>query len=44
MAHYAHEHNITLSAANEHFGYLSKEEFEVTVDPYAMTKGGILGK
>jgi fumarate hydratase class II len=40
MAHYAADNNCSLAEANEHFKFLSTEEFNKAVDPYAMTKGG----
>lgn len=34
--------NISLAEANQELKFLSKEEFDKVVDPYKMTKGGIL--
>ncbi|APD49826.1 class II fumarate hydratase [Francisella hispaniensis] len=42
MAHYAEQKNISLAEANQELKFLSKEEFDKVVDPYKMTKGGIL--
>jgi len=41
MAHYANENDCSLADANEHFKFLSKEEFDKAIDPYKMAKGGI---
>lgn len=40
MAHYAADNNCSLAEANEHFKFLSTDEFNKAVDPYAMTRGG----
>ncbi|APC95807.1 class II fumarate hydratase [Francisella tularensis subsp. novicida] len=42
LAHYAEQKNISLAEANQELKFLSKEEFDKVVDPYKMTKGGIL--
>ncbi|MBK2296464.1 class II fumarate hydratase [Francisella philomiragia] len=42
MAHYADSNNLSLADANKALGFLSEEEFNKVVDPYKMTKGGIL--
>lgn len=42
MAHYADSNNLSLAEANKALGFLSEEEFNKVVDPYKMTKGGIL--
>lgn len=42
MAHYADSNNLSLAEANNALGFLSEEEFNKVVDPYKMTKGGIL--
>ncbi|APC97893.1 class II fumarate hydratase [Francisella frigiditurris] len=42
MAHYADQKNISLDEANKDLKFLSEEEFKKVVDPYKMTKGGIL--
>ncbi|MBK2356241.1 class II fumarate hydratase [Francisella hispaniensis] len=42
LAHYAEQKNISLAEANQELKFLSKEEFNKVVDPYKMTKGGIL--
>ena len=42
MAHHANENNISLEQANKNLGFLSEDEFNKIVDPYKMTKGGIL--
>lgn len=42
MAHYADSNNLSLADANKALGILSEEEFNKVVDPYKMTKGGIL--
>ncbi|AEB28065.1 class II fumarate hydratase [Francisella hispaniensis] len=42
MAHYAEQKNVSLAEANQELKFLSKEEFDKVVDPYKMTKGGIL--
>lgn len=36
MAHYAHEHDLSLAEANGYFKYLSPEEFERLMDPGKM--------
>ena len=38
MAHYADDNNCSLSQANEHFKYLSDEEFNKAIDPYKMAQ------
>lgn len=38
MAHYAHHENCSLLEANQHFQYLSDDEFKAITDPYKMTK------
>jgi len=40
IAHYADKKNCTLDEANQHFKFLSAEEFNQAVDPYKMAKGG----
>lgn len=40
MAHYADKKNCSLAEANQHFKFLSAEEFNRAVDPYKMAKGG----
>ncbi|QWV00208.1 class II fumarate hydratase [Francisella salimarina] len=42
MAHYADSNNLSLAEANKALGFLSEEEFSRAVDPYKMTKGGII--
>ncbi len=42
MAHYADSNNLSLAEANNALGFLSEEEFSRAVDPYKMTKGGII--
>ncbi|MEY8673864.1 class II fumarate hydratase [Francisella philomiragia] len=42
MAHYADSNNLSLAEANKILGFLSQEQFNKVVDPYKMTKGGIL--
>ncbi|AJI72465.1 fumarate hydratase [Francisella tularensis subsp. novicida GA99-3548] len=42
LAHYAEQKDISLAEANQELKFLSKEEFDKVVDPYKMTKGGIL--
>ncbi|QEO58216.1 class II fumarate hydratase [Francisella marina] len=42
MAHYADSNNLSLAEANKALGFLSEEEFNKVVDPYKMTKGGII--
>ncbi len=36
MAHYAHEHDCSLSEANKALRFLSDEEFKVLINPYKM--------
>lgn len=38
MAHYAADNNCSLSKANDHFKYLSAEEFNQAIDPYKMAQ------
>lgn len=38
MAHYAADNNCSLSKANQHFKYLSAEEFNQAIDPYKMAQ------
>lgn len=38
MAHYAADNNCSLSEANDHFKYLSAEEFNQAIDPYKMAQ------
>jgi fumarate hydratase, class II len=40
MAHYADQQNCTLDEANQHFKFLSAEDFKQAIDPYKMAKGG----
>ena len=42
MAHYAHQKGVTLADANKHFQYLKDEDFRKAVDPYRMTRGGLV--
>lgn len=42
LAHYADENNLSLAEANKVLKLLSEDEFNKVVDPYKMTKGGIL--
>lgn len=42
MAHYADSNNSSLVEANKALDFLSEEDFNKVVDPYKMTKGGIL--
>ena len=41
MTHYAVDNNCSLADANEHFKFLSTENFNKAVDPYQMTTGGL---
>ncbi len=36
MAHYAHENDVSLSDANQHFKYLKEDEFKKLMDPHKM--------
>ena len=40
MAHYADKQDCSLEEANQHFKFLSTEEFKRAIDPYKMAKGG----
>ena len=40
MAHYANDNDLTLEDANNHFKFLTNDEFKSAIDPYKMTKGG----
>ncbi len=40
MAHYANDHDVTLTDANNHFKYLTDKEFKEAINPYKMAKGG----
>lgn len=40
LAHYANENNCTLIEANQHYEFLSEDEFNKILDPYKMAKGG----
>ena len=40
MAHYANDNNLNLEQANEHFKFLSPDEFKKAMDPYKMAQGG----
>lgn len=40
MAHYADHEDCSLLKANQHFKYLSDEEFKKITDPYKMAQGG----
>ncbi|MDE4990595.1 class II fumarate hydratase, partial [Francisella tularensis subsp. holarctica] len=42
LAHDAEQKKISLAEANQVLKFLSKEEFDIVVDPYKMTKGGLL--
>jgi len=38
LAHYAHEHDLSLREANQALKFISDEEFQKVVRPEAMTK------
>jgi fumarate hydratase, class II len=38
LAHYAHEHDLSLREANQALKFISDEEFQNVVNPAAMTK------
>ena len=40
MAHYANDNDLTLEDANNHFKFLTNDEFKSAIDPYKMAKGG----
>ena len=40
MAHYADDNDCSLKDANDHYQFLSNDEFEAAIDPYKMAKGG----
>ncbi len=40
LAHFADDNDCTLANANQHFKFLSEEEFNKAIDPYKMARGG----